>query len=815
MQLPNTQQRATIVRLLMFIILLLASSTVHAASDTTLARQHEEAVLLARRGQTQEAIQILMRLHHQRPNDEKITNDLIVISGWDGQFSQAEKIFVKKSPMTYPVYVQYAMVNTYRNLKQPTQGLQLIDGLLQQYPGNDQWLLRKALLLIDNGQLEQANGILQQVVQRIGKDKEFHLASAYLNETWGNWLPALQDYQNALALLPGDKELLKKQMLALNHLRAPAMALTENQRNPQVLEKKEVAQLLANRAAQLLRWSTEANKNHKEARLFSLKALSLQLQALALLTDTPGSQQARRLIRQDMIISLRNLRQMENLQTLYNHLLESGEVPDYVRQAFADSLLVSRRPEESRKIYQQLVEKNPKNYQAALGLFYAYVEEEDFDLAYETIDALADKEPKYRRFWDSKSNYPNERYLDLQVTSIQARFYGDQLEEAWNRIDTLSQHAPKNNWLLEVRGQISNARSWHRQALNDYHLATLLSPESLDAQAGKAASLIELRRYAEARPLLRNLQETDPWEHKTMELARQWKFARMPEYYGDIVFSNSSGPELDGDGILATAEIISAPINDVWKLSAGYLYAWSEILEGEETLQRTSLGLEYHKANWDVLGYLNYNDSTVQEPGGKLKAIWQPDDFWQLTLSGERFAVTTPLRALYHGIRADAVSTSAMYRSSEMRDISGAIQASTFTDDNNRIEGSARFRQRFIDIPHIDIDGRLDLYASTNSKTNVPYYSPENDFSLKGSIHVDHVYHRDYDHLLAHQLDVGYGFYDQEGYSSRWIGHIRYEHRYRFSPWLEMLAGVEFGQNVYDGHAEPYRLARFMINGIF
>ncbi len=811
-KLPRPASRIT---LLLLIILLPPAFTAQASLPGTTAYKHEQAVLLARKGHLPEAVAQLKKLHAHLPGNSSITNDLIVISSWAGRYREARTLFEKKKADTYPEYVRYAMVNVYRSLKKPETGLLLLQDLLQQHPDNIRWQLRKALLLIDSGQFNQAEKILVHISEKASGTKDFHLASAYLHEAKKDWLAALGDYENGRALLPADSRLLHGEILALNHLRAPAVALRYTENHPQLLSKTELAGLLTGRAAQLLRWSTDARKDFRETRIFSLKALSLQLEALALLTDVPGAQKQQRQIYLDMIISLRNLRRMNNVQAIYAALAGKGPMPDYVQQALADSLLADHKPDQARVIYKKLVDKNPKNYQASRGLFYAYVEEEDFAHAFALIDSMAKHEPRYLSFWDSKTKYPNEQYLDLQVTAIQARFYGDQLENAWNNINALVNRAPANNWLREIRGQISNARDWPRQGLDDFQIATLLAPESLDAWAGKGAGLIQLHRFKEARPILYDLQNRHPLEHATSNLARQWRFAHKPSYWGDIVFSNSSGPDLNGDGILATTEIISRPIDDSWYISAAYRYAWNEIIEGEETFKRSAVGLEYRRGNWDLLGHLTYNDSTINEIGGNLKAVWQPDDHWSVMIAGERFAVSTPLRALHHNIRADALAGSLVYRTSEQRDISGSLQASDFTDNNSRFEASARLRQRFIDIPHLDIDGRIELYGSKNSKTNVPYYSPEHDFSLQGALHVDHVYHRHYEHLLAQQLDVGYGFYDQKGFAARWIGHIRYEHRYRFTPWMEMLAGFEFGQNVYDGHAEPYRLFRFMINGKF
>jgi biofilm PGA synthesis protein PgaA len=801
--------------LLVVFLVLFPALTPHAALPNTTGYRHNQAVLLARQGHLKQAVLQLEKLHAHNPLNDSITNDLIVSYSWAGRYGEAETLFERKKPDAYPEYVRYAMVNAYRGLRKPETGLQLLQGLLQHHPGNIAWQLRKALLLIDIKDPDQAEIILSSLTDKAANMRDFQLTSAYLHESKKNWLAALGDYENGLAFLPKDTLLRRKEILGLNQLRAPDAALNHTDKHLQLLKKTELARLLTGRAAQLLRWSTDAQEDFRETRLFCLKALALQLEALALLTDAPKAQNQQRQIYLDMLISLRNLRRMDNLQTLYAMLAEKGPMPDYAQQALADSLLACHKPDQARVIYKTLVDKNSKNYQASRGLFYAYVEEEDFSHAYALIDSMAKHEPRYLSFWDSKTRYPNEQYMDLQVTAAQARFYGDQLKKAYHSLDTFVNRAPANNWLHEIRGQIANARDWPRQGLDDFQLATLLAPKSLDAWAGKGASLIQLHRFKEARPILQDLQNRHPLEHTTSNLSRQWRFARKPTYWGDIVFSHSSGPDLNGDGILASTEIISVPIDDSWYLSAAYRYAWNEIIEGEETFQRSSAGLEYRRGDWDLLGHLTYNDSTRDEPGGNLKAVWQPDDHWRIMLAGERFAVSTPLRALHHDIRSDSLSTALAYRTSEQRDISMSMQLSDFTDDNTRVEAGVRLRQRLIDIPHLDIDGRIDLYGSTNSKTDVPYYSPEHDFSLQGAIHVDHVYHRHYEHLLAQQLDVGYGFYDQKGFASRWIGHIRYEHRYRFTPWMEMLAGFEFGQNVYDGHAEPYRLFRFMINGKF
>ncbi len=86
---------------------------------------------------------------------------------------------------------------------------------------------------------------------------------------------------------------------------------------------------------------------------------------------------------------------------------------------------------------------------------------------------------------------------------------------------------------------------------------------------------------------------------------------------------------------------------------------------------------------------------------------------------------------------------------------------------------------------------------------------------MKGVLHIDHIYHRHYDDSLAQMIDAGFGVYEQKGYGSDWIGHIRYEHLYSSSPWVEILAGVEFARDIYDGNPEYSRHLRLMINWKF
>jgi biofilm PGA synthesis protein PgaA len=265
----------------------------------------------------------------------------------------------------------------------------------------------------------------------------------------------------------------------------------------------------------------------------------------------------------------------------------------------------------------------------------------------------------------------------------------------------------------------------------------------------------------------------------------------------------------------ATGELISSPINHLFHLSFQGSYSWSELPEGEESLSRYGGGIEYIGEQLSVLALINYNDSTVEETGGVLRGNWSPDDHWSLRLQGERFSDATPLRALFYGIREDRIIGSGAYRWNESRSLYMSLSSGWFTDDNHRVEGSVSFTERLIDEPRFDLDLILDLYGSTNSRDNAPYFNPQEDLSGKGVIKAEHIIYRLYETSLSQQVTAGLGVYAQENYSTGITGKLGYELRLRYHPRIEATLGGELGQNRYDGEDEPYYKFNFLIHGKF
>ncbi len=772
----------------------------------------ENAVLAARQGQNDEAVKVLRTLLDRYPENVKVLSDFIVVLLWNNESQEALQLYQQQSFSFYPAYVHAAVIDYSRRAGETNLGLKTVDYLVTHYPDELGYQLKKAQLLIDANRHAEARLLLDWLRDIKLDSIDLNRVYAYLDSSESNWVGALQDYQYILSVNPQDKEAVTGQDISLLRLNAPFAAGMNRAESDKNVQPQDQAYLLYTKAALYLRWSGFAATTQEESLFFASQALLLQLQAQSLLAPEDDLQKK---ISQDMVISYKNLRLYDQSYILYSTLAEDYELPAYVIQGAADSLLGLKEPGLAQDLYLKVLALEADNYQAKLSLFYSYIESENYTSAYQLVEDEQSRQVPFSSFAGSGEQIPNDRYLDMAVLSGQARLYGDQLQEAWDSIVGLVHNAPANDWLVQVAGETAQARGWPRKAHEYFQAAVLLNNENNDALAGKGQSRLQLRDFDGAEAVVSQLKQEYPLSESTMQLEEDIYWSRRPDLWADIVFSYSEGPEQSGDGILATTELISSPLSNTVFLSAFGRYNWTEIPEGHESLFRVAGGLEYITDPLDILAQVNYNVSTLEEVGALLRAAWTPDDHWLVSFQGELFSDATPLRALYYGIRADKVSGSVQYRWHETRLISFSASSALFTDDNERFELGASFAERLIDIPRFDLDARVEIFSSTNSRDDAPYYNPEADFSIKGIGRAEHVLFRHYDNSVIQRLDLGVGMYAQKNYESGLTSYLRYEQRYSFYPRFEAVVGGEIGSNMYDGQSEPYYQFNFLIHAKF
>jgi len=118
-----------------------------------------------------------------------------------------------------------------------------------------------------------------------------------------------------------------------------------------------------------------------------------------------------------------------------------------------------------------------------------------------------------------------------------------------------------------------------------------------------------------------------------------------------------------------------------------------------------------------------------------------------------------------------------------------------------------------LDRPRFTVTAIVELYYSTNSRTDVAYFSPEWIFSPTVSLVAEHVAWRRYRKSFVHALTVAGGATLQSGFDAGPIVNVAYEHRWQLGPQVSLSYGIAVGSNVFDGDREE-RIVGFAQLGV-
>jgi biofilm PGA synthesis protein PgaA len=762
--------------------------------------EREAAVRLARRGELDRAIDTLRELRQRYPGDVPLAADLAVILHWAGRNAEALDVFQSIGPDTAPDYALLAGARAARAVGR----LDVADAYLERgrarFPADPHWNTTRVLVLVDLQRMDEARRLAETLYEDDPDTIEVILAKAYFHQQAAEWPEAFRLYSDVLRRAPDHRDARRGRVMALAAMGAPFQAEELAGPAPDVLDPGERARVAGTRAAMLLRSNKVPSDDPYRGYAVTDRAIVELERQVAELRERRGFEASLLRARLDLLVAYRDRQRMADAVALYEALRSEGVAPPaYVRNAAAAAYLYLERPEPAHDLYRSVVAEDPKDFDARLGLFYALVELDRYDEAYALIDTLDREEPRFRAFADTRATHDNPSKLDTAMVVAMARYYGDQLGEAWQRISALADAAPANAWIRASQAEVARARGWSHRALALLQPWLTLDDEDAELVRQHASGLFAVRRYREAEPVVDRLRLRYADDKSVQALGRDWDTYRLWELQVRVEPSKGSEPTADGFGVDVTSRLFSPPIAYNWRIAAGYRYSNADVPEGRVTWHRPAAGVEYRGPYLQAYGEVNYNETTKDEVGGRLEARWSPDDHWSAYAAGELFASTTPLRALKNGITADAVEAGAGYRFHESRESEVAWRFTDFSDGNTRHEVFARLAQRVIDVPRFDVIATLDLYYSANAETNVPYFSPESVFTPSVVLAAEHVTWRRYRRSFVQALQLTLGGTVQEGFGGDVIGAVRYEHRWRWDPRYELSYGVRAGSRVYDG----------------
>ena len=163
-------------------------------------------------------------------------------------------------------------------------------------------------------------------------------------------------------------------------------------------------------------------------------------------------------------------------------------------------------------------------------------------------------------------------------------------------------------------------------------------------------------------------------------------------------------------------------------------------------------------------------------------------------------------------VTADGGTAYVRWYQNERREYQLSVAPSWFSDGNNRWEFGLSGKERMLTRPTFTLDFTPSLYGSTNSKENVPYYNPKQDFSVTPAIQAEHIMYRRYETVWSQQVTAGVGAYWQKNYDTGLITQVGYGQRLQLNNTFDAGVMLTWDKRPYDGKREQNLGVAFDMN---
>ncbi len=783
--------------------------------------KHRYAIDLARAGHFDQALSILRAMRAQDPSDITLRMDIIAVLSWAGRHEEAIKEYQKIEGRKFPDYVLEAVGGSYRALHQSGKALVVYRHGLSQSPSNAIFAAGDVRCLDDLGRYAEGQSRAEAFTRRYGDHLDVLLAGGEASNFNDQSIVALNFYQHAQALSSENKEAMRGAIHAEASLGAAQVALTHADRHPGLMNGEEYRALVGEADQALVRWGplepvSEATRFAATDR--ALASLNTHIGAWTALQDPavyPNIQRARF----DRLVALRDRQRMQDVVDDYNGLVGEGiEVPNYALEPVGEAYLYLRQPEIARDIFLKALQTDPDDFETRRLLAYAYLEADQYDEAFATIDKVREDEPVWVYLKGEPERLPNTSHVvaDHSVTELDAgelRLYSDLLEEADTRLTPIVQAGPFDARNRAAAGNVYFARGWPRKAMEHYDIGLAIQDgHDVANETGMVFANLALQNFQKAEEQARDLRERFPENLGVQRANRAWDVHAMAELdvHAGYSFAPSGGASAGdvphGQGFNVGATLYSAPLAHNWRLFAGEDFAHEHQPNAEGTIDttRSTAGVEYRKGDVTATVAPTFNTYDSRERVGANGTVkYTFNDIWSAGIAAELFSAATPLRALNAGVTANRYDVSALWRQSESRQVSVGAYVMPFSDGNFRTVEEAEYLERLYTHPKFRVEAEVNLASTQNNKDeNRLYYNPSLDLTALAGLRATHTLYHRYETLYEHSLLAMPGLYAQQHYgtSPAWV--VRYEQRVHYNDTLDAGAGVNYAHQNYNGSAE-------------
>ncbi|MGL4233620.1 MAG: poly-beta-1,6 N-acetyl-D-glucosamine export porin PgaA, partial [Casimicrobium sp.] len=638
-------------------------------------------------------------------------------------------------------------------------------------------------------------------------------ALAIVRERQEAWTEALDAWQRVLAFSPDNKGVWRAVAFVASRLGAASVADDFANRINEGFDADARTRLRQDRTAFKIRWGEVDLRIKSATRRFDGTDQALAASRSDL--DHPDSNDTyREMATGDRLVALRNRVLMRDAIALYESAQSRGaKLPAYAVSAAADAYLYERQPQTARDLYLRALALQSEagggdNLEWRFSLAYAYIECEAWGAAFAEADRLvATTEPRNALQIEA----PNfERALMLRTT---LRFFAEEHRRVKRDLDQYQRAAPYNNDVRRALAGWYNANGKPLRAKETFARVLTEDPESLGARIGHTEMLMTLREWPQAKQDIEQLVAEYPESRAVQRMHDDWQMLHAPELRINVSTSStrsdeSIAPQSAREWFI-DAYAYSPPLmpTQATRLFAHVIASQGTLVDATEPgRQRVGLGIE-HQANGWTGSFEVHRRRFVEAPadndvGAAVNLSYSVNDDWKLRASADTHTADIAFRAIQSGVSARQYGVSVDRNFEYGRSLSASVSHHDFSDDNRRWSYAARWRERPYSSARIKIDTDLSVFASSNSRSDVAYFSPKRDMSIEGNVSLDWLTWRNYDRSFKQLASLGAGIYRQFGFAQGAIFSASYMHEWTQARHWGLRYGATVVRRPYDGVQE-------------
>lgn len=777
------------------------------ATDTVLADQppidikREEIVIFARQGDSQleQAINQMLALYKKTQN-QRVRDDLIALMVRKGQFKEATQVCTQCDIDSFSESELENLAKAYRTSQRLPKSLQLYAKLRKVYPQNPNGLLGSALVEIELGKYQDAQTHLTQYKQKFGTDEGYNAALSFLLDQTEPELAKLGRWQEEIKANPSNKKLAIQLYRLAAKLNVHPVQAQLVQHYPELFTIKDKAWLEHSEVISAVKGNGSLKKHELENAYERLTQVIEKTDK-----DNPLYQQAI----QDRLSLANRLSNNELVKMDYQHLVDLGkDIPNYVKEAYADTLLREGSAFKALDIYQDIEAKERSAHHSVstsllLKLISASSDAGYFKQAQDYQDQIHESET----VWDftrttrlSNPNYDRAYYNQVNLYN----WRGDKITAIEKLVERLTNRVPGDPWTMLALSDLENSRNNHDQANFLAEKAShFLSEREQGAYKNQSANIA--LSQGNLRKVRKLIESYTPEEREDAEsVLKNYEDARRGSFTASFGALHQTAPKNKSTNETSQEYYLNSP-----KSADGH-YAY--VHYAEEKVPTEDLVLKQRRIG--IGANVNLFPVNVNVEAGKgiklhdksylsLMTSYVLNQRWRFDLSGNLNGSGTPIKAINQGVYTKDIGLGTTYTYRDLFRIGVGINAIKFDDGNMRksfyVWASAEtFRK---DRWTLTNNLRFD-YQRNKETASAWYYNPLKSRNVEFGADLSYWQPMNYGLALTHHIRSTVGQYKQQGHKAERSWLLSYGHDWRITKNVSLSYEIGRKKNIYDGDAE-------------